>query len=332
LITLDGGFCEMATGKAAKTNTIFLPGVAKINRANGIAMAARGSELAISTRATLTGTGLTSIHQVPTLVEQPAQQAVVGDLFDEVPTKSTSLSYLQENPGTDSTDVVLEEGEIEESSWSLEEKETATKRVSSISRCTEEILKDFAGAQAWFNSRLGSQIAQREDREILNGSGSGAHILGILNTPLIQTQAQGANTAPDAIFKAMTKVRTIALCEPTAIVMHPNDWEGIRLMKDANGAYYGGGIFEGSYGQRFTSNCWLWGLPVILTTFIQQGFALVGAFKIGATIYRRLGLAIDITNSDGDDFKRGRIAIRPETRFALAVTRPVAFCEVTGLN
>lgn len=57
---------------------------------------------------------------------------------------------------------------------------------------------------------------------------------------------------------------------------------------------------------------------------------LLGAFKLGGQIFRKLGLTIETTNSDASDFQYGRIAIRATTRLALACYRPLAFCTVTG--
>jgi HK97 family phage major capsid protein len=75
----------------------------------------------------------------------------------------------------------------------------------------------------------------------------------------------------------------------------------------------------------------LWGLPVVATNAIAQGTALVGAFQLGATLYRRDGLRLETTNSDASDFVYNRIAIRVEERIALAVFRPLAFSTVTAI-
>jgi len=106
--------------------------------------------------------------------------------------------------------------------------------------------------------------------------------------------------------------------------MHPSDWEGVKLMKDANGNYIG----SSPYGMAGNT---VWGLPVVQTTAIAQGTALVGAFRYGSQIFRKLGLTVDTTNSDASDFSYNRIAIRAETRLTLACYRPLAFCSVTGI-
>jgi HK97 family phage major capsid protein len=106
----------------------------------------------------------------------------------------------------------------------------------------------------------------------------------------------------------------------------------MRLAKDDNNQYYGGGPFSGPYGNGAYANAErYWGLPVVVTTAITSGTALVGAFKLGAQIWDREGITVDATNSDQDDFTFNRMAIRVEERLALAIYRPNAFCKVTGI-
>jgi len=130
----------------------------------------------------------------------------------------------------------------------------------------------------------------------------------------------------------LTKVRTIGFFEPDAIVLNPLDWQTIRLSKDANGQYYAGGPFTGAYAVGgYSVAGFLWGKPVIETTAIAQGTGLVGAFRTGGQIFRRMGLTMEMTNSDASDFQYNRIAIRAEERLALVIYRPLAFCTVTGI-
>ena len=86
-------------------------------------------------------------------------------------------------------------------------------------------------------------------------------------------------------------------------------------------------IFCGGYSNVGT----LWGLPVVTSTFVPQGTALVGAFKTGATIYRRAGVSIRSTDSHASNFIANIVTVLAESRFALAVKQPNKFCTVTGI-
>jgi HK97 family phage major capsid protein len=136
-----------------------------------------------------------------------------------------------------------------------------------------------------------------------------------------------------AIHKAITKVRLVGRYQPTAIVLNPYDWENIKLMQDQNGQYIAGGPFYAPYGNGGYSNVMmLWGLPAISTTNVTQGTALVGAFRLGAQLWRRRGLTIETTNSDASDFANDRIAIKVSERLGLTVYRPSAFCSITAIG
>lgn len=281
-----------------------------------------------------TTTGLTSIDKQPGIVLLGVQQPRVADLMTQTPTQNTTIRYISENSLTNAAAAVGENGQLPEATWDLVETDASVRKIGVIGRVTDEFFQDYDATRDYINNRLAYMAAIKEDSELLNADGTGSRIKGLLNFTGIQTQAQGTDTALDAIFKAITKVRTVGFFEPDAIVMHPNDLQNFRLMKDKNGQYYFGGPFTGSYGQPGTAGfvLMIWGLPVVWTTSIVQGTCLVGAFRMGAQIFRKLGLTIETTNSDASDFQYNRIAIRANTRLALACYRPLAFCTVTGLN
>ena len=136
----------------------------------------------------------------------------------------------------------------------------------------------------------------------------------------------------------MNGTRGSSFLEPDAIVLHPTDWQAIRLLRDSNGQYYGGGPFQGPYGAGSNVQASgqvtgaidsLWGKPVIVTTGVgNAGTALLGAFSQASQLFRRSGITVDMTNSHDDWFLKDLVAIRAEQRFALAVYRPAAFTSV----
>ena len=71
---------------------------------------------------------------------------------------------------------------------------------------------------------------------VVSGDGASNGMTGIYNTSSIQTQALGALTRADALFKAITKIR-IVFGEPDWIAFNPNDYEDLRLQKDGMGRY-----------------------------------------------------------------------------------------------
>jgi HK97 family phage major capsid protein len=289
----------------------------------------------VNVRATLTTSvaGLTKYERPPGIVLVEQQPLYVAQLLAPGQTDNTTIRYMQEDTFTNAATALAEEGTYAEASWDLSEQDASVVKIGVIGRVTDEIFADSAAIASYVNARLPFMVQAKEEYYLLNGTGLNNQVKGLFNVTGIQTEAAGASPNPiDAIHKAITKIRSVGFYEPDAILVNPTDWQNLKLTKDANGQYLAGGPFVGQYGVGGYSNVMmLWGLPCVATTAVTQGTALVGAFRLGAQLFRRQGLTIESTNSDASDFANGRIAIRVTERLALATYRPTAFCSVTGL-
>jgi HK97 family phage major capsid protein len=72
----------------------------------------------------------------------------------------------------------------------------------------------------------------------------------------------------------------------------------------------------------------LWGLPVIASTIMPAGSALVGAFAESSFIKDRQQATIDWSENVNDDFTKNLRRYRSEERLGFAVMRPLGFCSV----
>ena len=183
---------------------------------------------------------------------------------------------------------------------------------------TKKALADFGQLRTIIDAFLVEGIQRRVEQQILKGNGTDPNLRGILNVPGIANQAFSVN-AVEGILKGITQVR-LAFLEPNAVVMHPSDFADVRLSKDSTQNYYYGPPSIAGVPQ-------VWGLPVILTTAMNQGFALVGKFD-EAILWVREGITVTATDSHSDFFVRNIIAILAEARYAFTVPRPAAFCYV----
>lgn len=295
-------------------------------------------------RTTYSGTGdaLTGYDRQPGIVELGQQQPTVADLFMQAQTDSPTVRYMQEATYTQAADMVTEGDEKPEAAFDLAEVDATVRKAAVFSRVTDETLEDFSQIRPYIDQRLSFMVRSKIDDQLLNGSGTAPQIQGLLGTSGIQTAEMASNTAvklAEAIMNAITKVRTVGFFEPDAIVIHPNDYQKLRLATDANTQYYGGGFFQNQYGTGSTpANPDLWGLRVVQTTAISEidlatpasgnKGPVVGAFKLGGAVFYRNGLSIESTNTNEDDFINNLVTIRVEQRLALAVYRPLAFCRV----
>ncbi len=205
------------------------------------------------------------------------------------------------------------------------------KKIAGYIKISDEMTEDAAFLVSEIEGRLLYQLQLAEEDQLLNGTGTGTNVRGLLNRSGLQTEtAAGQADVFDAIFRALTKVETATDLVADGIAINPVDYQALRLTKDANGQYLAGGPFTGQYGNGdIMENPPIWGKRTIVTPAIAQGTILVGAGKLGATVYRKGGLSLQATNTNEDDFVNNKITILGEERVALAVRRPSAFVKIT---
>lgn len=203
-------------------------------------------------------------------------------------------------------------------------KVTATvKTIAEWVPATKRGLADAAQLRGLIDDELRADLAEEEEDQILNGSGSGENLTGILNTSGIQAQAWSTDML-ETIRKAKTKVRsTVGGGIATGIVLNPADTERLDLMKPASGdgQFYGPGPFAALDVRT------VWGLPIVESEAIASGVGLVGDFR-KAVLWDREQATITATDSHADFFIRNLVAILGEERVAFGVTRPKAFVSV----
>ena len=248
-------------------------------------------------------------------------------LLDILPMARTSFEQVQYMEETTRTHGAAERGEgaaFASSTFALTERTSPVRKITDSIPVTDEQLEDVAQVESYLNGRLIFGLRQRLDSQVLVGDGTGVNLRGILNTPGIQTQARGADPIPDAIFRAITRVRVTGRAQPTHIAMHGNDWQSVRLMRTADGLYIWGNPSEPGPDR-------MWGLPVVQTEAGAVGTAYVGSFlPPWVSLFERRGVDVQV-GFVGSQFTEGRRTMRADGRFALAVFRPAAFCTVTGL-
>jgi HK97 family phage major capsid protein len=271
---------------------------------------------------------LTDYNNQPTRLPEivmPAQETrTIADLMLQGRTSNNTITYMEETTFTNSAAAVAEGGTKPESALGFTERTENVRKIATWIPATSELLADVPMMESYIRGRLGFMIERTEEAQILSGNGTAPNISGILDRPTIQTQAKGSDPTPDAVYKAMTKIRTIAFAEPTAAIFHPNDWQDIRLLRTADGIYIWGSPADAGPER-------IWGLTVRQTTAMTENTALVGAFRPHAQIFRREGLTITISTEHSTYFVENKVAILAESRLALAVYRPTAFCTVTGI-
>jgi HK97 family phage major capsid protein len=275
---------------------------------------------------------------IPGVVEKLFQPLTFADLLLSGQATVNSLRYVVEGTATSGAAGVAEGGLKPQSTLGLTTTDEAIKKIATSLKISDEMLEDAPAVQSYINGRLTLFVRIEEERQLIRGTSGGNEVQGLLTSRSVPVYAGGTAAGNKAVqtFKAMNGLRGSAFLEPEWIVMHPTDWETIRLYTDTAGQFYGGGPLQGQYGnsgmvgasgQISGAQDYLWGKPVYVTGIVGAGTAIVGT-RSSAQVWRKGGMSVEVTNSNEDDFLKNLLAIRAEERLGLAVYRPTGFVEV----
>jgi Phage capsid family len=179
-------------------------------------------------------------------------------------------------------------------------------------KVSQQFLEDAPGLAAYINADLPLQIRQNEE----------TYLVSTLESDISGNTADGttlvASPNPfDAILEAIVTVQQNG-GEPDGLVIDPFDWATIRATKFESSVF---GYVSGGPGNGNP-----WNLRVVVSPGATAGAPIVGDFSRGGKIYRKGGLNVDSTNSDGTDFIKNLVTIRAEERLVLGTTYPEFFC------
>lgn len=258
-------------------------------------------------------------------------------------TNSDAITFYRETSFTNNAAAVAQatattgtSGLKPESGMAFEEATVAVKTLAHWTPITRQVIWDTPQLQTYVEQRLLDGLRLVESAQLLNGDGTGANLLGILNTTGIQfldntattgywatnalSSAGQSNENFDRILRAKTLIRTVGRAVPNFVVLNPADLEIFLSSVDGQRQYYGAGPFSGAGIPN------LWGLRVVEDENIAEGEALVGDGRMAA-VWDRMQAQILIDTID-DQFVRNMLTILAEERLALAVYRPAAFAYV----
>lgn len=258
------------------------------------------------------------------MVENAQRPIQVIDLIPQTTTSQNAVVYMEETTFTNAAAETAEGGTYAESALALTEQTSAIRKIATFIPITDEQLQDAPQAAGYVNNRLAFMLFQRLDGQILVGNGTAPNLRGFLNVAGIQTQAKAADPTPDAVYKALTKIRVTGRAMPSGVVFHPTNWQDVKLLRTADGIYIWGSPSEAGPDR-------IWGLPVAQSDAITLGTALAGDFANFTELSVRRGVDVQVSNSHGTFFVEGKQAVRADMRAALIPYRPAALCTITGL-
>lgn len=258
------------------------------------------------------------------LIQVPSPKLNVLDVVTVGTTDSNTVAYMEETTFTNAAAETAEGTAAAESVLVYDEKTSDVKEITHFIPATRRILADEAGLRTLVDARMLYGVQKRLQDQIVAGDAAGQNLRGLINVAAINAQALGADSRADAVHKAITKIRVAGEgnYEPEVLGIHPNDWEQLRLEKDANGNYLLGPAAGDPYSL-------VWGLRPLIHTAFTEGNPVAGEYR-QAMLWLREGPSIAVSDSHANYFTERKVAILAGLRAAFAVPAPKAFCEITG--
>lgn len=259
------------------------------------------------------------------VVDYRLRTPVMADLIPQGTTNQPGVKYILQSPQTNGSTYVYEaDPTLGESAFAYTEQYAVVQKLRTTIPITDEAMEDAEMLSDIIDTQLMWMLALKRDLALLKGSGTAPEILGIMNTSGIQTQAKSSDPTPDAFYKAIVNVQLANFLEPDHIVMHPRDWQNIRLLRTPDGLYIYGSPLDPSPDR-------MWGLPVTKTVAMTQGTALVGAFANSCMEFMRKEVTLEASTEHDLNFIKGILTLKAELRHVLVVYRPAGFCQVTNI-
>lgn len=263
-------------------------------------------------------TGDVVVPELQPEVGRPAVRRVFMESICKLVPNMTSnaLSYVEAVTVTGAPAATAELAAAGEQDFTFQEYKAPLKKIMITNKHSVEILKDAAQLVAAIKGWLQEDVNIEVDRQILNGSGAGANLLGILGiASVLNAGSLGAKRVAlanlyDVIRVAITKVAVTGKgqFQATHVVLNPDDADALDLTKDANGQY----ILPPF---RSVDGTVIKGARVIENVAQPAGTFLVGDFN-RYVVGTQGGAEIEMTNADGTDFGKDILTVKVRRRIA----------------
>ena len=265
--------------------------------------------------------GILVSQRVPGIVSPGIRRIRVRDLIERFPTSSNAVEFVKENVYTNAASPSNEGSAAPESALTFTIDYENVRRLTHFVPASRIVLDDFVQLQNYLNGRLFDGLRDVEDNQILSGDGTGANLSGISTEADAYgtTRTQSGDTRIDILNHCIAQLEEDNMT-PTGIIMNPQDWRNIEVIKTDEGTSTNKGAYLMG-GPRGQSDPFVWGLPVATSNGVGVGTFFVGAFKGYVELYDRMDAVVTISTEYDDYFVKGMVAVMAEERVALITKR-----------
>lgn len=261
----------------------------------------------------------------------------IESLIPHLPTTSDTVQYMYGGALTNNAAVApqnTKKGNSTVAAPTLKKCDILT--FAHFTKITKQLADDAPALAEYINHKMTYGLQQTIELQIIDGNGNN-QLSGLFNVGnytdktaeiISSLPAQNA-TLLDFLLIAIHKIKATGV-KPECILLNPENFMEISLLKDNDGKYLLGAPTVGAVAT-------LWGIPVITSNSVAKGKYLIANFTLGATIYDRQQITVEMSDSDENNFQYNLYTLRVERRLGLAIEHPEAiwggsFSLDTGSN
>lgn len=283
-----------------------------------------GASKTVSTLATGSQGTLIIEQRVPGIFHTPDELTDVRQILPSIPVNSHAVEVAKE------TTALADAGVQEDDAAAPVAKQEGThvttveifntQTIAQILPVSRQALDDLPQLEAFVNQRLIRSLINKENDELLNGSGT---LTGLNNVVGINTEAPLSGTKIDIVLDAIAQCREDNAI-PQWIILSPADWALILKEKDGELRH----LLSGVTMQNGQAVVPLWGLRVLLNSKMAASTAMV--LDVNAvSILDRQQSSIRVSEENSDNFEKNIVSIRAEERLGLADYVATSLCKIT---
>lgn len=272
------------------------------------------------------GTGLLNpSYQDGDLVRMPRTVLTIEDLLPVINVDSGSVDFAKQTVRNNAAAPVAETAAKPYSDYAWTSETVPVRTLAHLTKMSRQAVDDAARLVGEVDSEMRYGLALVKEQQYLYGNNVGQNLHGLMPQATAFALPAGVTAADvtlanrvDVLRLAMLNLQ-LAGAPVDGMVLNPVDWALIELTKDDGGSY----LF--SRPDSGLSSPSMWGTRIIATPAMLTDDFLIGAFGLGATVYRRMGVEVLISTENDKDFESNLATMRAEERVALAVKRAWAF-------
>lgn len=256
------------------------------------------------------------------------EQGVILSIAGDVVTLTANLANLQaqDTPVTAVTFAATQPGQIApQQRLEIERVEGSIKDMITTIPVGHSLLSDATQLKAFIEQEILAAALDQLEFQMLYGPGGSSHVEGIFSNSdvgsLAWSSTPAGTTKAEVLRRAMT-MTAVANTPATGIAMGHDDWMDIELEKGTDGHY----LFTSMGNTRQAS---LWLLPVAVSSALNAGDCLVGAFGRAVKLMDRKQTEIKVFEQHADLAARNMLMLRAVARYGMQYPRPQGIIRVS---